>query len=52
MWTCITLIYLVPAAIITLKLLAPRTSREHDLQEAQFPGGPARQSAPRNLEVV
>src|SRR6266404_8912289 len=52
MWTCVTLIYLVPAAIITLKLLAPRTSREHDLQEAQFPGGPAPQSAPRNLEVV
>jgi cytochrome c oxidase assembly factor CtaG len=52
MWTCITLIYLVPAAIITLKLLALRTSREHDFQEAQFSGGPTRQSAPRNLEVV
>src|SRR6266478_3898698 len=52
MWTCVTLVYLVPAAIISSRLLAPRTSREHDFQEAQFSGGPAPQSTPRNLEVV
>src|SRR6266436_4551858 len=52
MWTCVTLIYLVPAAIISLKLLAPRTSHEHDLQQSQFSGGPVPQSAPRSLEVV
>ena len=52
MWTCVTLIYLVPAAIITLKLLAPRTSHEHSLQQPQFSGSAVSQSAPRNLEVV
>src|SRR5258706_2495866 len=52
MWTCVTLVYLVPAAIISLKLLAPRTLHEHDLQQSQFSGGPVQQSAPRSLEVV
>jgi putative membrane protein len=52
MWTCVTLVYLVPAAIISSKLLAPRTSYEHDLQQSQFSGGPVPQSAPRSLEVV
>jgi putative membrane protein len=26
MWTCVTLVYLMPAAIVSTKLLAPRTS--------------------------
>jgi putative membrane protein len=52
MWTCVTLVYLVPAVIISSRLLAPRTSHEHDLQQAQFSGGPVPQSAPRSLEVV
>jgi len=52
MWTCVTLVYLVPAAIISSKLLAPRTSHEHDLQQSQFSGGPVPQSAARSLEVV
>ena len=26
MWTCVTLVYLMPAAIVSIKLLAPRTS--------------------------
>jgi len=52
MWTCVTLIYLVPAAIISVRLLAPRTSHEHDLQQSQFSGGPVPQSAPRSLEIV
>jgi putative membrane protein len=52
MWTCVTLVYLVPAAIISSKLLAPRTSHEHDLQQSKFSGGPVPQSAARSLEVV
>jgi putative membrane protein len=52
MWTCVTLIYLVPATIISLKLLAPRTSHERDLQQSQFSDGPIPQNAPRKLEVV
>jgi cytochrome c oxidase subunit 2 len=52
MWTCVTLVYLVPAAIISSRLLAPRTSHEHDLQQSQFSGGRVPQNAPRRLEVV
>src|ERR1700719_2488953 len=52
MWTCVTLLYLVPAAIISSKLLSPRTSHEHDLQQSQFSGGTVPQSAPQNLEFV
>jgi cytochrome c oxidase assembly factor CtaG len=32
MWTCVTLLYLVPAAIICSKLLSPRNSQEHNFQ--------------------
>jgi putative membrane protein len=52
MWTCVTFVYLVPAAIISSRLLAPRTSHEHDLQQSRFSGGPLPQNAPRRLEVV
>ena len=38
MWACITLIYLVPAAILCSKLLAPRPSREDNLHQSQFSG--------------
>jgi putative membrane protein len=51
MWTCVTLVYLVPAAIISSRLLAPRTPQKHDLQRSQL-SRPASQSAPRSLEVV
>jgi cytochrome c oxidase assembly factor CtaG len=52
MWTCVTLLYLVPAAIISSKLLAPRSSHEHDLQQSQFSGRPVPQSAPKSVGVV
>jgi putative membrane protein len=52
MWACVTLVYLVPAAIICSMLLGPRTSHEVDLQHSQFSGHPVPQSAPRSLEVV
>jgi hypothetical protein len=42
MWTCVTLVYLVPAAIISTRLLAPATSS----------GDAAPQSDRRTLEVV
>jgi cytochrome c oxidase assembly factor CtaG len=52
MWTCVTFVYLVPAAIISSRLLTPGTSHEHDLQQSQFSGRPVPQNAPRSLEVV
>ena len=52
LWTFVTLVYLVPAAIISSRLLAPRISHEHNLQQSQFSGGPVPQRPPRSLEVV
>jgi putative membrane protein len=52
MWTCITLVYLVPAAIICSRLLAPRTSQELVVQQSQFSSGPVPQRSRRSLEVV
>ena len=52
MWTCVTLVYLVAAAIISSKLLDPRTSHEHDLQQSRFSGGQVPQSPAQSLEVV
>jgi len=51
MWTCVTLVYLVPAAIISSKLLAPRTAHELDVQQSQFSGSPVPQSAPRSWRL-
>jgi putative membrane protein len=39
MWACITLVYLVPAAIISTRLLAPQTFNGHDLTRPQPDGG-------------
>jgi putative membrane protein len=52
MWTCVTLVYLGPAAIICLRILAPRTAFKPDLQPSQFSGDPVPHSVPRRLEVV
>ncbi|HXJ12380.1 MAG TPA: cytochrome c oxidase assembly protein [Candidatus Limnocylindrales bacterium] len=52
MWTCVTLVYLVPAAIISSRLLALPTSHEHDLRQSEFSGGTVPQCPPRSLEVV
>lgn len=51
MWTCVTFVYLVPAAIVSTRLLAPRASYEHNLVRPQS-GGAAPQADLRNLEVV
>ena len=39
MWTCVTLVYLVPAAIISTRLLAPQTFNGHDLTRPEPDGG-------------
>ena len=51
MWTCVTLVYLVPAAIISMRLLAPQTSDEHDLTRSQSDGA-VPQIDSRSLGVV
>ena len=51
MWTCITIVYLVPAAILTMRLLAPRNSRA-DLAQSEFLGIVTPQGNPKRGEVL
>lgn len=50
MWTCVTLVYLVPAAILTNRLLAPRSSPVS--VQSKLRGSAIPQRDPRSLEVV
>jgi putative membrane protein len=52
MWTCVTIVYLVPAAIISTRLLAPQTSHEGEPAASEFSGKVLRRSDSTNLEVV
>jgi putative membrane protein len=51
MWACVTLVYLVPAAIISVRLLAPQTSDGRDSMRPQ-PDGAAPQIDSQSLGVV
>jgi putative membrane protein len=51
MWTCVTIIYLVPAAILTTRLLGVRNAHAHDfLQSEQHPIA-APPSGPQRMEL-
>jgi len=52
MWTCITIVYLVPAAILSLRLLAPLNSRTGDLPPSEFLDIVAPQGNPKKVEVL
>jgi len=51
MWTCITIVYLVPAAMLSTRLLAPRHPRA-DLAQSEFLGIVTAQSNPKRVEVL
>ena len=51
MWTCITIVYLVPAAILSTRLLAPRNSRV-DLAQSEFLGIVTPQRSPKRVKVL
>jgi putative membrane protein len=51
MWTCITIVYLVPAAILSARLLAPRDSRA-DLAPSEFLRIMTPQSDSKRVEVL
>jgi putative membrane protein len=51
MWTCVTIVYLVPAAILSTRLLAPRDSRA-DLAQSEFLGIVTPQSSSKRVEVL
>ena len=36
MWTCITMVYLVPAAIVSTRLLSPRNGQRGDLMQSEL----------------
>jgi cytochrome c oxidase assembly factor CtaG len=52
MWTCVTIVYLVPAAIISIKLLAPATSQQIESAHSDISGTVLPASEATSLEVV
>jgi len=52
MWTCVTLVYLVPAAILSVRLLSPRSYCHGGLTQSELPGGTASQRDSQRLEAV
>jgi putative membrane protein len=52
MWTCVTLVYLVPAAILVNRLLAPWSFRETVSVQSKLRGSAIPQRDPRSVEVV
>ena len=52
MWTCVTLVYLVPAAILSARLLSPRRFYGGDLMRSELRGETASDRNPQRLEAV
>ena len=52
MWTCVTLVYLVPAAILSTRLLSPRSFYHGNVVQTELRGGAASQRDPQRLETV
>ncbi len=52
MWACVTLVYLVPAAILSTLLLSPRSFRRGDLMQPELSGTEASQRDSQRWETV
>lgn len=52
MWTCVTIVYLVPAAILTVRLLAPRSFQHEESVPSPAAGIAAPENDPQRLEVI
>jgi putative membrane protein len=52
MWTCVTLVYLVPAAILSTRLLSPRSFYRGDLVQSELRGDAASQRDSQRVEAV
>jgi cytochrome c oxidase assembly factor CtaG len=52
MWTCVTLVYLVPAAILSTRLLSPRSLLCGDFAQSEVRGGAMPPGDPQRLEIV
>ena len=46
MWTCVTLVYLLAAAILTTRLLSARSTPESELMQLDLPATPAARTGP------
>jgi putative membrane protein len=52
MWTCVTLVYLVPAAILSTRLLSPCSFYHVNVAQSELHGGAASQRDQQHLEIV
>jgi putative membrane protein len=52
MWTCVTLIYLLPAAILTVQLLTERSGWEDEPLRSNQHGSASGQNEPQSAEVA
>ena len=52
MWTCVTLVYLVPAAILSTRLLSPRSLLCGDVAQSEVCGSAMPPGDPQHLEIV
>ena len=52
MWTCVTLVLLVPAAILSTRLLSPRSFYHVNVAQSELHGGAASQRDQQHLEIV
>lgn len=52
MWTCVTLVYLVPAAILSTRLLSPQSLPYGDSAQPEVRGSAVPSGDPHRLEIV
>jgi putative membrane protein len=52
MWTCVTLVYLVAAAIVAVQLLSVRSAEENALMQPEMPATVAAGTGSQSVEVV
>jgi len=52
MWTCVTLVYLVPAAILSTRLLSPRSFYRGDFAQSEVRGSAIPPRDPQHLEIL
>lgn len=52
MWTCVTLVYLVPAVILSTRLLSPQNSHAVDWAQSELRGNTEEKGNPQGLEIV
>jgi putative membrane protein len=52
MWTCVTILYLVPAMILTTRLLAAGSSQKHKVEQQELSGDQAPRRNPQTVEAA